>query len=558
MPLVLVMGETTGWSMMTDTNVQPIFILANDTKRTKGREAQRMNIQAAKLVAEMVRTTLGPKGMDKMIVDSLGDITVTNDGVTILREMNIEHPTGKMVVEIAKTQEDEVGDGTTTAVVLAGELLKRAEALLDQEIHPTIIAKGYRLANEKAQEILNRMAENVKREERSMLLKVATTATTGKGAEVAKDHLADLVVSAVLAVADREDGSYAVDKDAIKIEKKVGSSVEQSELINGILLDKERCHPNMPRKIQGARILLLDTALEIRNTETEAKITITDPEKLQAFLDMEESMVKRMTDKVVLSGANVLICQKGIDDIAQHFLAKANILALRRVKKSDLERLAKATGARIISNLDDIAKQDLGAAGVVEELTVGDEPMTSVRECKHPRAVTLLARGGTTHVIAEVERAMEDAIGVVTATLQSGKVVAGAGAPEMELARQLRSYANALSGREQLAVQAFADAMEVIPRTLAENAGIDPIDAMTELKAAHGKGEKWAGINVFTGKKMDAWKQSIIEPLKIKTQAVSSAAEVAVMILRIDDVITGEKAERPTQKGPETSPEMNE
>jgi thermosome len=544
--------------MMADANVQPIFILANDTKRTKGREAQRMNIQAAKLVAEMVRTTLGPKGMDKMIVDSLGDITVTNDGVTILREMNIEHPTGKMVVEIAETQEDEVGDGTTTAVVLAGELLKRAEALLDQEIHPTIIAKGYRLANEKAQEILNKIAENVKREERSMLLKVATTATTGKGAEVAKDHLADLVVSAVLAVAEREDGSYAVDKDAIKIEKKVGSSVEQSELINGIVLDKERVHPNMPRKVQGARILLLDTALEIRNTETDAKITITDPEKLQAFLDMEEAMVKRMTDKVVLSGANVLICQKGIDDIAQHFLAKANILALRRVKKSDIERLAKATGARIISNLDDIARQDLGAAGVVEELKVGDEPMTYVRECKHPRAVTLLARGGTGHVIAEVERAMEDAIGVVTAALQSGKVVAGAGAPEMELARQLRSYANALAGREQLAVQAFADAMEVIPRTLAENAGIDPIDAMTELKAAHGKGEKWAGINVFTGKKMDAWKQGILEPLKIKTQAVSSAAEVAVMILRIDDVISGERTERPAQKGPGAGPEADE
>jgi len=543
---------------MADANVQPIFILANDTKRTKGREAQRMNIQAAKLVAEMVRTTLGPKGMDKMIVDSLGDITVTNDGVTILREMNIEHPTGKMVVEIAETQEDEVGDGTTTAVVLAGELLKRAEALLDQEIHPTIIAKGYRLANEKAQEILNKIAENVKREERSMLLKVATTATTGKGAEVAKDHLADLVVSAVLAVAEREDGSYAVDKDAIKIEKKVGSSVEQSELINGIVLDKERVHPNMPRKVQGARILLLDTALEIRNTETDAKITITDPEKLQAFLDMEEAMVKRMTDKVVLSGANVLICQKGIDDIAQHFLAKANILALRRVKKSDIERLAKATGARIISNLDDIARQDLGAAGVVEELKVGDEPMTYVRECKHPRAVTLLARGGTGHVIAEVERAMEDAIGVVTAALQSGKVVAGAGAPEMELARQLRSYANALAGREQLAVQAFADAMEVIPRTLAENAGIDPIDAMTELKAAHGKGEKWAGINVFTGKKMDAWKQGILEPLKIKTQAVSSAAEVAVMILRIDDVISGERTERPAQKGPGAGPEADE
>jgi archaeal chaperonin len=539
--------------MSDSSNIQPIFILNSDTKRTKGREAQRLNIAAAKLVAEMVRTTLGPKGMDKMIVDASGDVTVTNDGVTILEEMNIDHPIGKMIVEIAKTQEHEVGDGTTTAVVLAGELLKRAEALLDQEIHPTIIARGYRLAAEKSQEFLNKMAETLLPGDKAALAKVAMTATTGKGAEAAKGHLAALVVDAVLAVAEREGASFVVDRDAIKIEKKVGDSVEETSLINGIVLDKERVHPNMPRKVQNARILLLDCALEIRNTETDAKISITDPEKLQAFLDMEESMLKRMTDKVAASGANVVICQKGIDDVAQHFLAKQGIFALRRVKKSDLERLSKATGGRIVSNLDDLDQQDLGASGIVEEARVGDESMVYVKECKHPKALTLLVRGGTEHVIAEIERALEDSIGVVSAVLRSGKVVAGAGAAEMELARQLRKYAESLSGREQLAVQAFADSMEVIPRTLAENAGIDPIDALTELKAAHDKEERWAGINVFTGKRMDAWKEGVIEPLKIKTQAVSSAAEVAIMILRIDDVITGERKEERQRSGPAES-----
>lgn len=539
--------------MSNQGNVQPIFILANDATRTSGREAQRMNIQAAKLVAETVRTTLGPKGMDKMIVDTVGDVTVTNDGVTILREMNIVHPIGKMIVEIAKTQEHEVGDGTTTAVVLAGELLKRAEFLLDQEIHPTIVAKGYRLAAEKSQEILNKMAVCLKRDDTRSLLKVASTATTGKGAEVAKDHLAELVIDAVTAVGESQNGAFAIEKDAIKIEKKVGGSVEESELINGILLDKERVHPNMPRTVANAKILLLDCSLEVRSTETDAKITITDPDKLQAFLDIEEQMLTRMTEKVIASGASVVISQKGIDDVSQYSLAKAGILALRRVKKSDMERLARATGARIVSNLDDIGRQDFGLAGIVEELKIGDDTMVYVRECKHPKAVTLLVRGGTEHVIAEVERALEDAIGVVTAALQSNRIVAGAGAPEMELAKELRSYASSLSGREQLAVQAFADAMEVIPRTLAENAGIDPIDILTELKAAHENGEQWAGVNVFTGKRMDAWKHGVLEPLKIKTQAVSSAAEVAQMILRIDDVISGEKKETamPREQTPE-------
>ncbi len=521
---------------MTSDNVQPIFILNDETTRTKGREAQRMNIQAAKLVAEIVRTTLGPKGMDKMIVDSLGEVTVTNDGVTILQEMKIDHPTAKMVVEIAKTQEHEVGDGTTTAVVLAGELLKRAESLLEQEIHPTVIAKGYRLAGEKSRAVLHDIAEEIEDKDRVALLKIATTATTGKGAETAKEHLAGVVVDAVLAVAH----NGTVDRDAIKIEKKIGDSVEQTRLIHGIVLDKERVHPSMPTQVKGAKILLLDTALEIKNTETDAKINITDPAKLQEFIDMEEQMLKRMTDKILASGANVVLCQKGIDDVAQHYLAKSGVFAVRRVKKSDVERLAKATGARIVSNLDDLDKAHLGSAGTVEESTVGDEAMVYVKECKHPQALTILVRGGTAHVIAEIKRALEDAIGVVASALTSRKVVAGAGAPEIELARQLRIYANSLSGREQLAVQSFADAMEVIPRTLAENAGIDPIDALTELKAAHDKKERWAGICVHSGKKMDAWKQGILEPLKIKTQAVSSAAEVATMILRIDDVINGE------------------
>jgi thermosome len=530
---------------MSRDNVQPVFILNNESTRTKGREAQRMNIEAAKLIAEMVRTTLGPKGMDKMIVDPAGDVIVTNDGATILSEMSIEHPTGKMIVEIAKTQESEVGDGTTTAVVLAGELLKRAESLLDQDIHPTVIAKGYRLAAEKSHEVLNEIAEQIDTSNRSLLEKVAMTSTTGKGAETAKEHLAKLVVNAVMSVADEN----RVEKGAIKVEKKIGKAVEESELVNGILLDKERVHPTMPTRVEKAKILLLDTPLEIKNTETDAKISITDPEKLQAFIDMEERMLQRMTQKVIDAGATVLLCQKGIDEIAQHFLAKQNILAVRRVAKSDMERLSKATGARIISNLDDLSAEGLGTAGIVEEQRVGDESMLSIKECKHPRAVTILVHGGTEHVAAEVARALDDAIGVVAAALESGKLVGGAGAPEIELARSLRAYSHSLSGREQLAVQAFADAMEIIPRTLAENAGIDPIDALTELKAAHEKKEVWAGINVHSGKKLDAWSKGIVEPLKIKTQAVSSAAEVAVMILRIDDIISSEQQQQQLPPG---------
>ncbi len=529
---------------MAEQSIQPIFILPEGAQRSTGKNAQRTNIMAARLVAETVRTTLGPKGMDKMIVDSLGDVTVTNDGVTILEEMQIEHPSAKMIVEVAKTQEDEVGDGTTTAVVLAGELLKNAERLLEQEIHPTVLAKGYRLAAEKAQEILKKIAEPITISDDELLKKIALTAMTGKGAEAAKEILGELTVRAVKEVADTENGKIVVDIENIKLEKKVGASVDDSELVEGIILDKERVHPGMPKQVKDAKIALIDSAIEIKNTEIDAKIQITDPSQMQAFIDQEDRMLKDKVEKISKSGANVVLCQKGIDDIAQHYLAKKGIYAARRVKKSDMEALERATGAAIVTNLNDLSPKDLGKAGLVEEKKVGDEQMTYVSNCKNAKAVTILIRGGTEHVVDEVKRAMEDAVGDVIAALKVGKVVGGAGSPETEVAKGLREYANSLSGREQLAVQAFADSLEVIPRTLAENAGLDPIDVLTSLKSAHDKNQKWAGVNVFNGEVIDAWENGIIEPLKIKTQALSSAAEVAIMILRIDDVIAGSATEK--------------
>jgi thermosome len=521
--------------------VQPIFILPEGTQRTTGKNAQRNNIMAAKLVAETVRTTLGPKGMDKMIVDSLGDVTVTNDGVTILEEMQIEHPAAKMVVEVAKTQEDEVGDGTTTAVVIAGELLKQAENLLDKEVHPTMVARGYRIAEEKAMELLNSIAEDVTIKDDSILKKIAMTAVTGKNAENAKEQLADIAVKAVKRVIDTVDAKLVFDKENIKIEKRVGGSIEDTELIEGVVIEKEAVHPGMPHDIHEARIALIDSAIEIKDTEIDAKIQITNPLQMQEFIEQEEKMLRDMVNKIVKSGANVVFCQKGIDDVAQHFLAQHGIYAARRVKKSDLEALARATGASIVTNLDSLEAKSLGKAGHVFERKIGDEEMTFVTGCKNPKAVTILCRGGTNHVVDELKRSMTDAIGDVAAALKVGKVVAGAGAPEIEVSKGLRKYADSLSGREQLAVLAFADAMEVIPRTLAENAGIDPIDILTELKAAHDKKQKWAGVDVFKGKVMDAWAAGVLEPLKIKTQAISSASEVAQMILRIDDVILGGK-----------------
>jgi len=515
---------------------QPIFILSENTQRTLGKDAQRNNIAAAKLVAETVRTTLGPKGMDKMIVDSLGDVTVTNDGVTILEEMQIEHPAAKMIVEVAKTQETQVGDGTTTAVILAGEFLKNAETLLEKDVHPTVITKGYRIAAEKAQEILNNIAEDVTSENENILENVAITAMRGKGAEGHKEKLAKIVVSAVKQVMNDEK---KISMNDIKIEKKIGEGIDNSELIQGIVLDKEKVHSAMPSTIKDAKIALLDIAIEIKSTETDSKIQINDPSQLQAFVEQEEKLLKDMVEKIEKSGANVVICQKGIDDLAQHYLAKKNIYAVRRVKKSDMENLARATTGKIISNLNDLNETDLGHAGIVEEQTIGDESMTYVKECTNAKSVTILVRGGTEHVIDEVERAVKDAIGDTIASLNLGKVVAGAGSTEIELSKEIRKFANSLSGREQLAVLAFADSMEAIPRTLAENAGLDPIDMITELKASHDQNQKWAGLDVFSGKVVDSWQEGVIEPLKIKTQAVKSASEVAEMILRIDDIIAG-------------------
>lgn len=529
-------------------DIQPIFILPEGTTRNTGRSAQRNNIAAAKLVAETVRTTLGPKGMDKMLVDAMGDVIITNDGATILSEMQIEHPAAKMLVEVAKTQEAVVGDGTTTAAVLAGELLKQAEVLLDKNIHPTIIAKGYRIAEEKTQIILRNIAENVSEKNHDLLKKIALTAMTGKGAELAKDKLAELCARAILKVVEKDDkGNILVDRNEINIEKKIGGAVEHSEIIEGLVIDKERVHSGMPRKITHPKIALLDCPLEIKNTEIEAKIQITDPSQLQAFLEAEERMLKKMVDTLVSMNVNVVFCQKGIDDLVQHYLAKHGIYACRRVKKSDMDKLARAINGTLVTKLSDLSEEDLGYADLVEEQKVGDESMTYVSGSALKKSVTILVRGGTEHIVAEVKRAMEDAIGDLVASLRSGKVVGGAGAPEIEVARNLRLFATSLSGREQLAVLAFADAMEIIPITLAENAGLDPINVLTDLKVAHDKGHKWAGIDVFTGKVIDAWEEGIIEPLHIKTQAVSSASEVAEMILRIDDVIASGKSNQGPQ-----------
>ncbi|MDP2845371.1 MAG: thermosome subunit beta, partial [Candidatus Methanoperedens sp.] len=488
---------------------QPIFILREGSQRTKGREAQNNNIMAAKAVAAAVRTTLGPKGMDKMLVDSLGDIVITNDGATILRAMDIEHPAAKMIVEVAKTQDDEVGDGTTTAAVLAGEFLKNAEELLESGVHPTVIASGYRLASLKAREILKTLAKRVTVNDRDLLLKIAATAITGKAADASKDVFSNLAVNAVLAVFDTENGKKTVDIEDIKVEKKVGGSVEESILIEGMVIDKERVHTNMPKKVTKAKILLLNEALEIKKTEVDAEISIKSPDQLQLFLDQEEQMIHDMVTKVINSGANVVFVQKGIDDIAQHYLAKAGIYAARRVKKSDMDKLARATGAKVLTSLKEINDSDLGKAGLVEEKKIGDEAMTYVTECHNPKAVSIILRGGTEHVVDEAERALHDALRVVGVAIEDETLVAGGGSPEVELALRLREYSATLKGREQLAVAKFAEALEVIPRTLAENAGLDPIDMLVEMRSQHEKGNKTAGLNVFTGKVVDMWKEGV-------------------------------------------------
>ncbi|WP_214045489.1 thermosome subunit beta [Methanomethylovorans sp.] len=520
---------------------QPIFILREGSQRTKGREAQSNNIMAAKAVAEAVRTTLGPKGMDKMLVDSLGDVVITNDGATILKEMDIEHPAAKMIVEVAKTQDDEVGDGTTTAAVIAGELLKKAEELIEQDVHPTIIASGYRLASEKAGEILQTLSKKITINDEDILLSIAGTAMTGKGAEATKDVLSRIAVSAIKSIVDA-DGQNKVDMDNISVEKKVGARIEDSELITGMIIDKERVHSNMPKKVPNAKIALINTAIELKETEVDAEISITSPEQLQSFLDQEEKMIRGIVDKIVASGANVVFCQKGIDDMAQHFLAKSGIFAVRRVKKSDMQKLARATGGRLITNVDEIIATDLGKAEMVEEKKVGGDEMTFVTGCDNPKAVSILLRGGTEHVIDNIERALHDALRVVGVAIEDEKLVAGGGSPEVELALRLYEYAATLSGREQLAVKAFSEALEIIPRTLAENAGLDPIDKLMELRSHHEKGAKTAGLNVYTGDVIDMWETGVVEPLRVKTQAINAASESAVMILRIDDIIASTRA----------------
>jgi thermosome len=521
---------------------QPIIILKEGTTRSREDEARNNNFAAARAVAAAVRSTLGPKGMDKMLIDGMGDITITNDGVTILKEMDIEHPAAKMMVEVAKTQDDEVGDGTTTSVVIAAELLKNAEGLLAQGVHPTSIAEGYRMAAEKSLAILDGFAITVKPTDTAILKKIAGTALTGKYAEVQKELLCDIIVKAVVSVTDL-DGK--ADLAHINVEKKVGGSVDDSALIEGMVIDKERAHPNMPKSVKDAQILLLNAALEFKKTDVNAKINISAPGQAQAFLDEEERMLHVMVDKVTRSGATVLFCQKGIDDIALHYLAKAGILAVRRVKKSDCENLARATGATIVNSVDAITAKDLGTAGLVEERKVSGDEMIYVSKCKNPKAVSIVVRGGTEHVVDELERAIHDALMVVSVVIEGKKIVAGGGAPETELSLRLREYAATVGGRSQLAIEAFAESMEIIPRTLAENAGLDAIDILVDMRAEHEAGKKTFGVNADTGKPADMLKAGVVEPLRVKTQAISSAAEAAVMILRIDDIIASSKAAGP-------------
>jgi len=534
---------------MAQLTGQPILILPEGTQRYVGKDAQRLNILAARVIAETVRTTLGPKGMDKMLVDSLGDIVITNDGAAILDEMDIQHPAAKMMVEIAKTQDKEAGDGTTTAVVIAGELLRRAEELLNQNVHPSIIVKGYNLAAEKAQEILENIAKDASQMDEEVLMKAATTAMTGKAAEEEREYLAKLAVEAVKLVGEKVGDEYQVDIDNIKLEKKEGGSARDTQLIRGVVIDKERVHPAMPRKIEDAKIALINEALEVKETETDAEIRITSPDQLQAFLEQEERMIREMVDKIVATGANVVFCQKGIDDLAQHYLAKAGILAVRRVKKSDMEKLAKATGAKIVTNVRDLTSEDLGYAELVEERKVAGENMVFVEECKNPKAVTILIRGGTEHVVDEIERALEDAIKVAKDIVEDGKIVAGGGASEIELAIKLEEYAKKVGGKEQLAIESFADALKVIPKTLAENAGLDPVDVLVKVTAAHKEKGPTVGVDVFAGEPADMMERGVIEPLRVKKQAIKSASEAAVMILRIDDVIAASKLEKEKEGG---------
>jgi archaeal chaperonin len=529
---------------------QPVLILKEGTTRNRGKEAQRNNIMAARVIGEVLRTTLGPRGMDKMLIDSLGDITITNDGAAILKEIDVEHPAAKMMVEIAKTQDDMVGDGTTTAVVLASELLKKAEELLDQNIHPTILVAGYRKATQKAIEIIEKNAVPIDLEDRKMMMKVALTSMGSKAVGGAKEHFAEIAIDAVKQIAEKRGDKMIADIDNIQLVKKTGKSLLESQLISGIIIDKEVIHPGMPKKKDNAKIALLDLALEIEKTEMSAEIRIRDPNQMKGFLDQEDSMLKNMVTKLKASGANVVFCQKGVDDMVQHYLSQEGIMAARRIKESDMEKLARATGGRVTSNLDDLKAADLGFAGLVEERKIGEDKMIFVEKCKDPHSVAILIRAGLERMVDEAERAITDALSVVSDVTENNKIVAGGGAIEIEVAKELRKYANKIGGREQLAIEAFADAMEVIPRALTENAGFEPIDVLIELRTAHDKEDgKYKGLNVFTGKVQNSLENGVVEPIVVKTQAIKSAVESASMILRIDDVITS-KAPKGGPGGP--------
>jgi thermosome len=523
----------------------PILVMREGSGRSRGRDAQRNNIMAARTIAEAVKSSLGPKGMDKMLVDSSGDVTITSDGRTILDQMDIEHPAAKMMVEVAKTQDAEVGDGTTTSVILAGELLGKAEDLINKGVHPTVIVEGYNKAADKALETLENIAISVKPENKAFLKKVAATSMASKLVSANKEQLADIAVGAVLSVAQKAGEGYLVDLDDIMVEKKPGESMSETRLIEGLVLDKEVVHSGMPKRVEKAKIALLESALEIKKTEFDAKINIDSPEQIDSFMREEEDMLKAMVEKIVKSGANVVFCQKGIDDMVQHFLARKRVLAVQRVKESDIKKLAMATGGKPVTNLEGLSKSDLGFAEIVEERKIGDDKMTFIEGCKNPRSVSILIRGADKRFLDEAERSVHDALCVVRDVVHAPKIVAGGGAPEMEVARALRGYAETLPGREQLAVRSFGEAMEVVPLTLGENAGLDPVDLLLELRTRHEKGEKWAGVDVFEGKIKDMRDVEVYEPLAVKKQTIKSANEAATMILRVDDVIASGKMKAP-------------
>ena len=523
----------------------PVLILKEGTGRSTGKDAQRNNITAAKIVAETVRTTLGPRGMDKMLVSTIGDVTITNDGATIMKELDIQHPAAKMLVEVSKTQDNEVGDGTTTAVLLSGELLEKAEKLLDKDVHPTVIVDGYKSAAEKAIEILDKLSIPITEKDEAILKQVASTSMYSKGIAVAKDHFADIAVKAVKQVAEKSDGKVKADIDLIKILKKHGKSLEETELVKGIVIDKELAHAQMPKSITGAKIALLNAKLEVEKTEFDAKININNPDQMHLFIEEEEKMLVDMVSQIEKTGANIVFTEKGIDDVALHYLAKKGIGAIKNVSSGDMEKLSKATGARVVASIKDLAKDSLGEAKSIEEVKIGDDKLLYIRDAKNPKAVTIVIRGGTEHVVDEADRSLHDALCVVRNALEDGKIVAGGGAPEAELAKRLREYAVKVGGREQLAIEAFAESLEAVPTTLAENAGFDPIDVLVEIRSKHEKaGNPWFGIDVFTGDVKDMRKLNVLEPLRVKQQAIKSASEAAGMILRIDDVIASKGVDK--------------